>query len=103
MLIVFSKINSYQASVARLLVESGAHLAMVGGQKNNKLQISLRSNRDFYESSTFHLGKDLAKPLGYLLEGMGGGHSKAAGINGVGEFDFAVKKAVQILQNKLMN
>jgi nanoRNase/pAp phosphatase (c-di-AMP/oligoRNAs hydrolase) len=100
-LVAFSHVRSYQASAARALVEMGANVAMVGGQRDDDLQISLRSDRDFYRQTGFHLGRDLAKPLGGYLHGMGGGHSTAAGINGVGDFDAAVKRAIRILRKRL--
>jgi len=100
-LIVFSHVRSFQASAARALVETGAHLAMVGGQKDDKLQISIRSDQEFFRQTGFHVGTDLAKPLGEYLHGMGGGHSTAAGINGNGDFESAVKRATKILKAKL--
>jgi phosphoesterase RecJ-like protein len=100
-LIAFSHVRSFQASAARALVETGAHLAMVGGQKDDQLQISIRSDQDFYKQTGFHVGKDLAKPLGEHLHGMGGGHSTAAGINGSGDFESAVKRATKILKERL--
>jgi len=101
-LVVFSHVKSFQASAARALVETGAHLAMVGGQKDDKLQISIRSDREFFRQTSFHVGTDLAKPLGEYLHGMGGGHSTAAGINGTGDFESAVKRATKILKTKLV-
>jgi len=101
-LIAFSHVRSFQASAARSLVETGAHLAIVGGQKDDQLQISIRSNQEFYAQTRFHVGKDLAKPLGEFLHGMGGGHSTAAGVNGTGDFDSAVKRATKILKQTLI-
>jgi len=100
-LIAFSHVRSFQASAARALVEAGAHLALVGGQRNDQLQISIRSDQEFYAQTGFHVGKDLAKPLGEYLNGMGGGHSTAAGINGIGDFESAVKRAIKILKKNL--
>jgi nanoRNase/pAp phosphatase (c-di-AMP/oligoRNAs hydrolase) len=100
-LVAFSHVRSFQASAARALIEMGAHLAIVGGQRNDVLQISMRADQEFYKQTGFHLGRDLAKPLGEQLNGMGGGHSTAAGMNGVGDFDLAVKKATRILKQKL--
>ena len=100
-LIAFSHVRSFQASAARALVETGVHLAIVGGQKDGQLQISIRSDQEFYRQTGFHAGKDLAKPLGEYLHGMGGGHSTAAGINGTGDFESAVKRATKILKEKL--
>jgi phosphoesterase RecJ-like protein len=100
-LIAFSYVGSFQASAARALVETGAHLAVVSGQRGDQLQISIRSDQEFYRQTGFHVGRDLAKPLGEYLHGMGGGHSTAAGINGVGDFESAVKRATKILKEKL--
>ncbi|MEM2914328.1 MAG: bifunctional oligoribonuclease/PAP phosphatase NrnA [Candidatus Bathyarchaeia archaeon] len=100
-LVVFSHTSSYQASAARALVEMGAHLALVGGQRNDQIQISIRSSQDFYKQTDFHMGRDLAKPLGEYLHGMGGGHSTSAGINGIGDFEAAIKKATKIIREKL--
>jgi len=100
-LIVFSRVSSFQASAARALVGMGAHLAMVGGQKGDNLQISIRSDPEFYKETGFHLGKDLAKPLGEYFHGMGGGHSTAAGVNGTGDYEAAVKRAIRLIREKL--
>jgi len=99
--IVFSHVGSYQASVARALVETGAHIALVGGEKKDTIAVSMRSDREFYRKTGFHLGRDLAKPLGEYLHGMGGGHSTSAGLNGVGDFETAVKRSIKILREKL--
>ncbi|KYH42756.1 MAG: DHH family phosphoesterase [Candidatus Bathyarchaeota archaeon B63] len=100
-LIAFSKVSSFQASAARALVGMGAHLAMVGGQKGDSLQISIRSDPEFHRETGFHLGRDLAKPLGEFFHGMGGGHSTAAGVNGTGDYESAVKRAIRIIREKL--
>jgi len=100
-LIVFSRVSSFQASAARALVGMGAHLAMVGGQRDDNLQISIRSDPEFYKETGFHLGKDLAKPLGEYFHGMGGGHSTAAGVNGTGDYEAAVKRAMRLIREKL--
>lgn len=100
-LIAFSHVRSFQASAARALIEMGAHVAVVGGQRGEELQISMRSDREFYGQTGFHLGRDLAKPLGEHLRGMGGGHSTAAGMKGVGDFESAVRRTLRILREKL--
>jgi len=100
-IIAFSHVRSYQASAARALIELGAHLAIVIGQKREEVQISLRANQEFYEKTNFHLGRDLAKPLGEYLRGMGGGHSTSAGVDGIGDLDMVVKGSIKILKEKL--
>jgi len=100
-LIAFSHVSAYQASAARALITLGAHVAVVAGQHNEKIQISMRASRDFYEKTGVHLGRDVAKPLGEYLNGMGGGHSVSAGVNGVGDVEASLKRCVKLLKEKL--
>jgi len=100
-LIAFSNVSAYQASAARALITVGAHVAVVAGQKGEKIQISMRATQDFHEKSGVHLGRDIAKPLGEYLKGMGGGHAVSAGVNGVGDVEASVKRCLIILKEKL--
>jgi len=100
-LVALSHVSAYQASAARALIALGAHVAVVAGQRGEKIQISMRSSRDFYEKTGVHLGRDVAKPLGEYLKGMGGGHSVSAGVNGVGDVEVSLKRCVRLLKEKL--
>jgi phosphoesterase RecJ-like protein len=100
-LLALSNVNAYQASAARALIYLGAHVAVVAGQKREKIQISMRSSRDFHEKTGIHLGRDIAKPLGEYLQGVGGGHSVSAGVNGVGDIESSLKRCVRLLKDKL--
>ncbi|MEM3642116.1 MAG: DHH family phosphoesterase [Candidatus Bathyarchaeia archaeon] len=100
-IIALSHVSAYQASAARAIIDLGAHVAVVAGQKNESLEISLRCTREFHEKTGVHLGKDIAKPLGEYLNGMGGGHATAAGVNGVGELEAGLKRCLRILKEKL--
>jgi len=100
-LIAFSNVSAYQASAARALITLGAHVAIVAGQKGEKIQISMRASQDFHQTTGLHLGRDIAKPLGEYLNGMGGGHSLSAGVNGVGEVDLSLKRCVRLLKDNL--
>lgn len=100
-LVALSHIGAYQASAARALVALGAHVAMVAGQRENKLQVSLRACSDFHEKTGIHLGRDIANPLGKYLHGMGGGHSISAGANGVGDVEASLKRCVRLLKERL--
>jgi nanoRNase/pAp phosphatase (c-di-AMP/oligoRNAs hydrolase) len=97
----FSHVSAYQASAARALVGLGAHLAVVAGQQDEKIQISMRATREFYEKTKIHLGRDIAKPLGEYLHGMGGGHTVSAGVNGVGDVEASFKRCLKLLKAKL--
>lgn len=100
-LIANTKIGSYQASTARIVTYVGAHVAIVGGTRKQDVKISLRSTKDFFENTGIHLGRDIAIPIGELLEGVGGGHAMAAGINGTGEVDDVIKKCMDRLKSMI--
>jgi phosphoesterase RecJ-like protein len=100
-LIAFSHVGAYQASAARALIGLGAHVAIVAGQSGDTLQVSLRSSRDFHKKTGTHLGRDIAKPLGEYLHGMGGGHSVSAGANGVGDAEASLRRCVRLLKGRL--
>jgi len=100
-IIALTHIGAYQASAARALIDMGAHLTVVAGEKDGEVQVSLRSSREFYEKTGIHLGRDLAKPLGERLRGMGGGHSTSAGVNGFGRVEEALEEAERILKENL--
>jgi phosphoesterase RecJ-like protein len=102
-IIALSNVSSYQASAARAVIDIGAHVAVVAGQKNENLDISLRSTREFYEKTGIHLGKDIAKPLGEYLHGMGGGHGTAAGVKGVGDIETGLKYCLRLLKGSSVN
>jgi len=100
-LIAFSHVSAYQASACRALIAVGAHVAVVAGQKQNKIQVSFRASREFHEETGVHVGRDLAKPLGDFLGGMGGGHAVSAGANGAGDVDACLRFCEKLLKQKL--
>jgi nanoRNase/pAp phosphatase (c-di-AMP/oligoRNAs hydrolase) len=103
-IIALSHVSAYQASAARALIDLGAHLAAVAGQKNGKIEMSLRCTREFNQITGIHLGKDIAKPLGEYLSGMGGGHATAAGVNGEGHVvDKGLKRCLRLVKENLSN
>jgi nanoRNase/pAp phosphatase (c-di-AMP/oligoRNAs hydrolase) len=102
-IIALSHVSAYQASAARAMVELGAHVAAVAGEKDGKLEISLRSSLEFYKKTDVHLGKDVAKQLGEYLHGLGGGHATAAGVNGQGDIEIGLKRCLWLLKEKLGN
>jgi len=102
-IIAFSHVSAFQASAARALIDLGASVAVVAGQKNENVEISLRCTRDFHERTRIHLGRDVANPLGEYLQGMGSGHATAAGVNGVGDVETALKRCLRIIKENLLN
>ena len=100
-LIALSHVSAYQASAARGLLALGAHVAVVAGNKENEIQVSFRATHEFYNETDIHMGRDLAKPLGDFLGGMGGGHAVSAGANGAGDVDVCLKFCEKLLKKRL--
>ena len=100
-IIATTVIRSHQASAARAFLGLGAHVAMAAGEKMGKLRVSMRSCRQFNTETGIHLGRDLAKPLGDALNGTGGGHESAAGVNGIGQVETASSKFSELLSKRL--
>jgi len=102
-IIAFSHVSAFQASAARALVDLGAHMAAVAGKKGDGIEISMRCTREFAEKTGIHLGKDIAKPLGEALQGQGGGHAMAAGVNARGDVKTGLKRCLKLLKENLSN
>jgi phosphoesterase RecJ-like protein len=100
-LIALSHVSAYQASAARALISMGAHVAVVAGQKNEKIQVSFRATHGFYVETGIHLGNDFAKPLGDFINGIGGGHAVSAGANGTGDIKACLRFCSKLISNKL--
>jgi bifunctional oligoribonuclease and PAP phosphatase NrnA len=100
-IIALSHVSSYQAPSAKALVDLGAHMSAVAGKKNGKVELSLRSTRQFNELAGVHLGVDIAAPLGEYLHGVGGGHAMASGVSGEGEIQEALKQCLVLLKQKI--
>jgi bifunctional oligoribonuclease and PAP phosphatase NrnA len=100
-IIALSHVSAFQASAAKSLVDLGAHMSAVAGQKAEKTEISLRCTRQFNQQTGIHLGTDIAVPLGEFLGGVGGGHAMASGVSGKGEVDAALKLCLKLLKQKI--
>ena len=97
-IIALSHVSAYQAPAAKALVDLGAHMSAVAGQKNGKIEVSLRCTRQFTEQAGVNLGKDIAAPLGEYLQGVGGGHAMAAGVSGTGEIEPTLKQCLAAVE-----
>lgn len=98
-IIVTSTINAFEASACRALIEMGADVAIIGGHPaKNKVRLSSRSTREFYDSTKINLGTDIMEPLGEIIDGKGGGHANAAGANGTKNLNAALDKAISLLR-----
>lgn len=100
-LIVFSNVSSFEASLARALIDLGGDLAVVVGGEGDDVRVSARSTEAFYRETGFHLGRDLMIPLGEFIGGTGGGHSTAAGANGCRNRDGIENFCIKIISSKI--
>lgn len=97
--IASSKINAFEASACRGLIEMGADVAIIGGRPGKeKVRLSSRSTRDFYDTTNINLGTDVMEPLGAIIGGKGGGHANAAGANGKKDLNSALDRAVDLIR-----
>ncbi|UCD73116.1 MAG: DHH family phosphoesterase [Candidatus Bathyarchaeota archaeon] len=99
--VAVSETSAFQASACRALLKVGADVAVVGGVKDEKLRISLRSTGDFFRKTGLHLGRDVAVPLGIAIDGAGGGHEMAAGANGRGDPVASLEMGLDLIRERL--
>jgi nanoRNase/pAp phosphatase (c-di-AMP/oligoRNAs hydrolase) len=100
-IVAYSQVNAFQSSTARALLGLGAHVAIVHGENKDGYSISMRSTANFHQQTGIHLGTDVAQPLGQALNGMGGGHSTAAGVNGPGKLDDFIEKCNTLIKKQI--
>ena len=76
-----SYISSFESSVARALIDLGASCSIVIASASDKEhRISLRCTKGFAQGNKVNLG-EIANQIAIKLEGSGGGHETAAGLN----------------------
>ncbi len=92
-LVGFSRIGSFEASVARNLIKSGADIAIVENVQKNEIRISARSKQ--YLKGRVDL-VDVLKTVEPLIDGSVGGHITAASANGRNT------KCLRAMRNKLI-
>ncbi len=92
-IIVVSKINSFEASAARSLLDLGADIAIVAAEKKKEkiVRISGRAKRGITQKTGLHLGK-IFQQIGPLINGEGGGHQNAAACNGTTNLDMGINE-----------
>jgi nanoRNase/pAp phosphatase (c-di-AMP/oligoRNAs hydrolase) len=95
-----SRLSSFQASAARALIGLGADAAIVCGSKKGDLRASLRATDRFHRETLIHLG-EVAQVLGDEFGGAGSGHPTAAGVNGEGDADLFLERAVILLSKRM--
>jgi nanoRNase/pAp phosphatase (c-di-AMP/oligoRNAs hydrolase) len=80
-LVGVSTVGSFQASVARSLIDLGADISLAVGEAEGETRASMRCTQIFKERTGLHLGTDFCKELAERMGGSGGGHPTAASMN----------------------
>ncbi|MDG7000828.1 MAG: DHH family phosphoesterase [Nitrososphaerota archaeon] len=78
-----SEVSSFQASVARMLLDVGGDVGVAYGQNNDEARISVRSTQSFFKET----GINLSLITKYVCDEMGligGGHPTASSLSGIG-------------------
>lgn len=98
--IVFSRVGSFQSSAARSLLSLGAHAAIVAGEADEGVQVSMRAVQDVVKA-----GLDLSRVaarLGEEFRGYGGGHSTAArAFCKEGDVEKVLRRCLELVSERL--
>lgn len=81
-IIAVTYVSSYEAASARGLISAGVDIALVFTPRKDETRVSLRASENIVNSLSIHLGNEFCPSLAKIINGTGGGHAGAAGING---------------------
>ncbi|MEM3495388.1 MAG: DHH family phosphoesterase [Nitrososphaerota archaeon] len=99
-LVVITNVGKFQSSVARSLINLGAHLAIaIGEVDKSRVAASMRASQDFIEQTKINLSIDLAGRIGVKFGGYGGGHASAAHL----ECNASIEELAEYLVDELKN
>lgn len=102
-IVAVSHVSAYEASACRALIRLGADVALVYGQKQDEIRFSARATNEIAKKTDLNLARDIMEKIGPIMHGEGGGHDRAAGCEGKDNLERALKKALEILKEKLVN
>ncbi|MBP2172280.1 DHH family phosphoesterase [Methanococcus voltae] len=99
LIVTISNASSYEASCAKTAVSIGADLALVTAVRKRDRQIRISSRCRKSVSKKLHMG-ELMEEVAHKINGQGGGHAEAAGLNAnwdkTTSKDEAVSKIIKI-------
>lgn len=98
LLVALSQVNAYEASAAVALVRTGADVALVAAQREGEASVSGRLRQGVQVDLALVM-QDAAKALGPGWGG--GGHAGAAGLNGRGQAEAALRACEAALAKRL--
>ncbi len=94
--VALTEVGSYQASVARGLVDLGADFAVAMGENKQEVRCCLRAAQQFYEVLGVHLGRDIAESVANHFGGVGGGHPTAAAFTVNADIESILKEILRL-------
>ncbi|MDA4111334.1 MAG: DHH family phosphoesterase [Thaumarchaeota archaeon] len=99
--LVKGEVSSFQASVARMLVDIGADVGIAFGESNAEARLSARSTQSFYKETGIDLAEEIRKVANHFGI-VGGGHSTAASVSGKIEPSALANQLLQNLKGRLL-
>lgn len=96
-----TKVSTFEASVAKALLDLGVDIVFVGGGIKNNYRLIIRTSEAFARKTNINLGGFLIKEIQREVGGFGGGHRTAAGLSYINDVDKALEKALEILRKEL--
>jgi len=94
------KVGSFQASVAKFLVDAGCGIAIAYGKEDGLLKGSIRCSNELGRNELVALNV-LAETLGKTFNGVGGGHRLASSFNIQSDENKFVSTVLALIQNML--
>ena len=101
-LIGITHVGSYEANVAKSLIQIGFDIGIVHSTKKSKFRISTRASKYVCGKTGLHLGKILEE-VSNEFEASGGGHDGAASLNGTNNLEEILDKIIYKIKFILNN
>ncbi len=102
LLIVFTRVGSYESNVANAILELGAHAVFVASEKRKgKVRITGRATQEFINRTSLSLGGIILRELAKKLNGEGGGHDTAGVVEYSGDVEKGYHMLIELLKEKL--
>ena len=98
-IVAVTSVSSFEASAARALMNLGADVVFVASEKDNRVRISARCTRSFYEKTGISVGYQVLRKVAEVLGGSGGGHHLAGGATVLAGSEVALEKCLEFLSD----
>ncbi len=95
-----TEVSSFQATVARMLVDIGADVGVAFGEHENETRVSIRTSQRFDSETHIDIGALLSK-ISQEMGMTGGGHPSAASISGNASASKVIERIVDELKTML--